>query len=55
MGYKDAFNEWAAEFWETTGRDPDLNECEEFRCQWINLYQEMVKVYQFEEGEVRCF
>lgn len=46
MNYKDEFNEWAAEFEETNGRDPDLKECEEFRDDWICVQESNAEAYK---------
>jgi hypothetical protein len=43
MNYKDEFNEWASEFFEMMGRDPELYECEEFERDWLENSCELLE------------
>ena len=47
--YKDEFNEWAYEYQEHFGRDPDLQACESFDNAWMDEKLELADQYRDEQ------
>ena len=42
MNYKELFGEWAYNFYEQTGSDPSMKDCESFRDSWISDIEALI-------------
>lgn len=46
--YKDQFNEWASQYQDNYGRDPDVKACEDFSEVWMDEKLDLADAYRDE-------